>query len=550
MKRALTIPGRVRRQDGQVVPLVALCLVVLIGFAALVIDIGRVFVAQQQLQAAVNAAALVAGRELPNAYTAYTDALSYSGAAGEKNALGGFGVTTPLPTVTFECLSHASFYTAGSPPTCLTDTATQDSATLCHPVGSLTPTPSGVSTCNAVRVTETATVQTTLASLFLPHFTVSASATAAVGGDAAAPANVYVILDNSISMEQDVCSDPLTGNGNPGPWPTVNPAPTNLECAKSGMRALLESSWPCSSQTTSCGSATANGDTGAGAPQLGANVASPEDEVGILVIPAIGNGTAAPGAATLAEEVNCTAGDTFTDSYPPWHDPTTTSILDSDAYIGYQAVGLSSDYRPYGGSSTTATTLNWNAAESSTGAASDVVQAVDWGQCPGSHYPTSRNSGGYYDYYGLNDIGGHGSYLAGAITEAQYLLQQNARTDVPSDIVIESDGGMTEPTKFSNGAQSDTPCEDAIEAAAAAKTAGDTIYTIEYDSTDGPGCGPDNPDFGYDNPDTFMEDMASSSTDWYNDPTASGIVTAFQEVGSQIADPRLIPDCTVAPPGC
>jgi Flp pilus assembly protein TadG len=128
MKRAAAILGRVRRRDGQVLPLVALFMVVLIGFAALVFDIGRVYVAQQQLQAAVNSAALVAGQDLPNATTAYNAAVSYSGAPGEKNAVGGYGVTAGSPTVTFECVSHAPDYTAGSPPTCPTDRVTRVSA--------------------------------------------------------------------------------------------------------------------------------------------------------------------------------------------------------------------------------------------------------------------------------------------------------------------------------------------------------------------------------------------------------------------------------------
>ena len=122
MKAAAAILGRVRRQDGQVVPLVAVCLVVLIGFAALVFDVGRVYVAQQQLNAAVNSAALAAGQNLPNATNAYSAAVSYSGATGDKNALGGYGVTAGAPTVTFACASHAPNYTSG---TCPTDTVTR-----------------------------------------------------------------------------------------------------------------------------------------------------------------------------------------------------------------------------------------------------------------------------------------------------------------------------------------------------------------------------------------------------------------------------------------
>ena len=50
-----------------------LALVVLLGFAGLVIDVGRVYVAQRQLQAAVDAAALAAGQDLPDSVAAHDE---------------------------------------------------------------------------------------------------------------------------------------------------------------------------------------------------------------------------------------------------------------------------------------------------------------------------------------------------------------------------------------------------------------------------------------------------------------------------------------------
>ena len=284
MKGAAAIRGRVRRQDGQVVPLVAVSLVVLIGFAAIVFDVGRVYVAQQQLQNAVNAAALVAGQNLPNATNSYSAAVSYSGAAGDKNAVGGYGVTASAPTVTFACLSHAPNYTAGATPTCPTDT----SSTSCQPSGAQPPQPSGATTCNAVKVTETATVQTTLAGLFLPSFTITASSTAAARGGAVHPLNVEVILDNTGSMNSS-CSATVTGIS----------SPERIDCAKAGVRALLQALWPCASSLASCGAATPNS-----GGQLGANVPAPVDEVGMLVFPAMtGN---PPSTTILNKEVDCT----------------------------------------------------------------------------------------------------------------------------------------------------------------------------------------------------------------------------------------------------
>jgi hypothetical protein len=503
MKGAAAIPGRVRRQDGQVVVLVAVCMVVLIGFAALVIDVGRLFVAQRQLQAAVNSAALVAGQNVPNATNAYNAAVSYSGATGDKNALGD-GVTAGSPTVTFECVSHAPNYTSGSSPTCPTDTSNAN----CRPSGAQPPQPSGATTCNAVRVTETATVPTTIGSLFLPSWTISASATAAARGGIRHYLNVYVILDNTKSM-QSGCSASVTGIS----------SPDKLDCAKSGVRALLQGLDPCSAKLASCGAATANSGV-----QLGANVAAPGDEVGILAFPAISGNP--PTVPTLNKEVDCKSSSSFTVTYPTWTQYTYGSaqidggIPSSDNYLGYQAVGLSSDYRP----SVTNTALN--------STTSNVVEAVDWGQCPGSTYP-----GG--DYYGLKDIGGQGSYLAGAITEAQHLLNAGARPGVTNAIVVLSDGELTTKSFDPN------PCQSAISAATQAKAAGTLIYAIAYDSSGN--C----PDTGSTVSAQYtMQAIASSSQNFFNESNADDLSQVFGQVATDLTASRLIPDCSAAPPGC
>lgn len=505
MRRLAAIRRRVRREDGQVLPLVALMMVVLLGFAGLAIDMGRVWVAQRQLQAAVDAAALVAGQDLPNASTAYTQGVSYSGAPGNKNAMTGWGVTGGAPTVTFMCDSRAPNYTAGTPPTCPTDT----SSTSCHPTGAQSPSPSGVTTCNAVNVKESATVRTTFLGLFRPSFTITASSTSAARGGILHPLNVYVILDNTNSMGQN-CSATVTG---------ITGTPDKLDCAKAGVRALLQALWPCNSTLSSCGSASGN--TGG---QLGANVANPVDEVGMLVFPAISGGN----SPATTKEIDCNSSSTFTTTYPTWTPYTyPATIPTGDQQLGYQAVGLSSDYRP----SVANTTLN--------ATTSNLVESVDWGQCSGSKYP-----GG--DYYGLKQIGGQGSYLAGAITEAQNLLNKNARAGAQNAIIILSDGEMNNP----KSGFSTTPCKDAVNAATQAKAAGTTIYTIAYNSSaSANSCGPDSPTDAYNVAETMLQDVASSSETYYNQPTAGSLTLAFQQVGEDLTDSRLLPDCT-SPTGC
>jgi hypothetical protein len=535
MKRAAAILGRVRRRDGQVIPLVAVSMVVLIGMAALVFDIGRVYVAQQQLQAAVNSAALAAGQDLPSATAAHGAAVSYSGAPGDYNAVGGYEVGAGPANVTFECVPNAPEYNSGS---CPADTSSP--ATYC---------PNG---CNAVSVTEKATVQTTLGGvLSLPSFTVSASATAAQRGDVGSPVNAYVILDNTRSMgyTAPTKADPEGGDCAatvPGiTVDTTNQEPDKLDCAKYGALALLNTLDPCDpSLPTGCPTAAMTKNSTATPPtELGANMtptSSAYDEVGLLVIPALNVAPKSPAtfSGELAEEINCTAGSTFADEYPPWQDPTTAGILSSDAYVGYQAVGLSSDYRLQDASADTT---------ASTSTSSNIVEALYWGTCTPATYPAG--TGNNPNAYGLKDVGGVGSYLAGAISDAQYELQQNARAGATNVIVIESDGELNPTTTFSDGSTSTTACTDAYNAAAEAKAAGDTIYTIEYDS-DGT-CGDGSGAWG--DADTLMTGMASSTSDAHEVNGAGDLTAPFQAVGDSIgsgAKSTLIPVCTQAPPAC
>ncbi|MGA9858040.1 MAG: pilus assembly protein TadG-related protein, partial [Solirubrobacteraceae bacterium] len=378
-------------------PLVAVLAVVMMLFAGLVIDVGRVWVAQRQLQSAVDSASLVAGQDLPDAQTAYTDAVSYSAGSGDKNQLSD-GISANAPTVTFQCDNNAPNYTAGSPPTCASDS----SGKSCHPTGSQTVQPSGATTCNAVKIVESATVKTTLAGFALPDFTVSATSTAAARGGQAHPIHAYVIFDNTGSMSSS-CNASVTGVS----------SPDKLDCAKAGVRALLNALWPCPPSLGNCGSPNTN----------------PFDSVGMLVFPAISGNP--PAQTTLNKELDCSSSSTFTTAYPNWSSYTYNALASSggipssDQYSGYQAVGLSSDYR-----SGAASSFGLNATTS------NLVKSVDWGQCPSGTYP-----GG--DYYGLKAIGGHGSYLAGAITEAQYLLAQNSQAGITNAIIVLSDGQMT-----------------------------------------------------------------------------------------------------------
>lgn len=84
-------PAAKSRSLGQVLPMAALLITVLIGFVGLTIDVGRVFIARAQLVRAVDAAALAATLELPDMTAAQAEASAYM----TENEPGAQVVTTP-----------------------------------------------------------------------------------------------------------------------------------------------------------------------------------------------------------------------------------------------------------------------------------------------------------------------------------------------------------------------------------------------------------------------------------------------------------------------
>jgi len=80
-------------ESGQSTIIIAISLVVLCGFAAMAIDLGRISVEKGQLQNAADAAALAGGQNLPSATTAKSTAVQYAALNGVTAA--NTTVTTP-----------------------------------------------------------------------------------------------------------------------------------------------------------------------------------------------------------------------------------------------------------------------------------------------------------------------------------------------------------------------------------------------------------------------------------------------------------------------
>jgi Flp pilus assembly protein TadG len=178
--------SRLSEERGQVLVLVAGAMVVLVGMAGLVIDFGRLYFAQRQLQSTADSAALAAASVLPNVSAATAAAQDYSGANGDLNS------TQKLPGVTTNVLTKC---VSGLP---------------CNPA-------------NTIDVSEQAQVSTVFLKIFgLDSVTVHANAVAAMGGGTPQPLNVMLVLDRTASMNQ-----PCTEGG------------TKLGCAKSAVLNFL-----------------------------------------------------------------------------------------------------------------------------------------------------------------------------------------------------------------------------------------------------------------------------------------------------------------------
>jgi len=164
--------------------------VVLLGSAALVIDVGRAYLAKRHLQASADAAATAGALELPDPVAAVDYAENYSGRDGAKNDNNKLpSVTTAVQT---KCLSLAP----------------------CSPV-------------NAVVVEQTTVVPTIFAKVLgIDSFTIRAKATAC-SPCSSRPLDIMLVLDRTGSMCQfsDGSSDP---------------ACTDLQNARAGLLEFIQ----------------------------------------------------------------------------------------------------------------------------------------------------------------------------------------------------------------------------------------------------------------------------------------------------------------------
>jgi hypothetical protein len=179
-------------EQGQVIPLLAVSLVVLLAFLGLVIDIGKAYYVQRSLQSAADAAALAGAADLPLTSTALATAKAYGSGAKMRNDQSKTGATV-IETITATCLVSIK----------------------------------GCAPNNAVIVTEEAKVQTAfLQVLGFGQATIDVKATAC-SPCGARPLDIMLVLDRTGSM----CVDHW-GNDQ-------HPTCPDLKNAKTGMETFI-----------------------------------------------------------------------------------------------------------------------------------------------------------------------------------------------------------------------------------------------------------------------------------------------------------------------
>jgi Flp pilus assembly protein TadG len=168
--------ARLREERGVAAPIIAVCMIVVLGVAALAADLGFAYLQKRRLQSAVDFALLAGAQKLPNSGTAASDAQSFLNANWTKNG------NSANPSV-------------DSPTTCKFDPANPQQCTG----GSTACDPSGP--CQ-IHLKATVQVPTFFGKIFgLDSISVSAQGSACGPCDSTAQKfDVVVVLDRSYSM--------------------------------------------------------------------------------------------------------------------------------------------------------------------------------------------------------------------------------------------------------------------------------------------------------------------------------------------------------------
>lgn len=512
-------------EKGQVLPWMALLMIVFIGAAGLTIDLGRGWVAYRQLQAAADAATL-----------AGVNAMAASGATASsvQNAVCQFSangsnsnncvmITTGTGGTT-TTITKAGINTAASLYS-VTTTATMKCVTG---KAYLTTTCNASNTgYNVIQVVENTSIPTFFIQ-GLKAFGINPGTTLTMNSTSSgtlngtmAPLDVAIVVDTTASMASN---DPSKCGG------TVTYTVTKVQCALLGVQTLLNKLPKCAQVSPVTGNCTAYNQVSLFTyPNVEASSVS-----SITTCTGSGSGTGTSLAYTWPAPSSWTGYGTGSNSYTA---PTGTSGT-------YQISSFSNDY-----------------AGSSTGTLSTSSNIV-----------IATGGTGSSPCTGMKAIGGQGTYYAGAINQAQEALMTAAYgTTSKMVMIIMSDGdadstkicktwSTTNPTQCSayatnngtNYGSSIDQCKQAINAANNATSLGTTVYTIAYQAPTN-GCGSDSSGLGL-TACKAMQYMSSNyptdTSHFYSDGSSASscgvggytLPTIFSQIEASFGAGRLIPN--------
>lgn len=289
-----------RDEAGQVLPIVALGIVVLLGMTGVAVDISHAYLCQRELQATCDAAALAGATVIPTSLTSapvIKTATNYTALPGAKNNI-------------YTNMSNVAMVSGYPALKCLATMQAQGISCV------------GYLPYNALQVRMTATVPTYFAKILgQSSITISASSTAAKGGGSSRPYNIVVMIDTTGSM---AAFDADCGN-------------TQLNCVLNGVQVLLRYLDPCGTSQATC-------------TFTQGNAANSVVRVSLFTFPQMTY-------LTAKYDSDCSSGNAYDTAYtfPPIGG---TSYMPGTASnsVTYRVLDFQSDYRV----SDTATVLNSN----------------------------------------------------------------------------------------------------------------------------------------------------------------------------------------------
>jgi Flp pilus assembly protein TadG len=489
------LPRAFKDQRGQVLPWMALLMVLFLGMDGLTVDLGHAYVCYRELQTSTDAATLAGAYSMTA--SGATSSTVTSQVKAYSSLLSGAGTTSGLGANANSNLVSVTL--TGPTLSCVTNSVYVQVPCTASNTGD-----------NVIQVTQTAVVpmyfiQALKAFGNLPGTTITlhSTSTAAIESGANKALNLAIILDTTASMN-DQDNDANCGN-------------TQLYCALQGMQTLMQSLSPCSTGSTS------------------SSCLSAYDQVSLFTFPNIQ-------ANNASDDTSCPTSNPSIPSYSAPAIPSssnTTWTAPTGSSATYQVTGYSDNYL---------SSNQQNGAISTSSGLGIASGANSGSNCSGLQAP-----GGDGTYIAGAMYAAMTSLQAAKVanpnsTNAMILLSDGGANSSKFAAGFSS-SSTTYPSKIDQ-------CAQTVAAGNyATNTLGITVYTVAYGaSTNTSDCSTDSsPSI---TPCAEMLGAASNASDFYSDATAqenSGQCTStsnpnlnlkgiFSSIANRFTAARLVPN--------